>query len=142
MKLTPKQEKFAQVYVQTGNASEAYRQAYDAEKMKPETITVAASKLLANYNVTTRVQQIREELAKASQIGLKELLQELEQARQAALGCESPQSSAAVAATMGKAKLLGLDKVIIDHQSSDRSMSPKCHADAVLDALKAKYEAK
>jgi len=43
---------------------------------------------------------------------------------------------------MGKAKLLGLDKVIIDHQSSDRSMSPKCHADAVLDALKAKYEAK
>ena len=39
MKLTPKQEKFAQVYVETSNASEAYRQAYDALKMKPETIT-------------------------------------------------------------------------------------------------------
>ena len=89
-------------------------------------------------NVTARLKEIREELAKASQIDLKDLLEELEQARQAALGCESPQSSAAVAATMGKAKLLGLDKVIIDHQSSDRSMSPKCHADAVLDALKAK----
>ena len=30
----------------------------------------------------------------------------------------------AVAATMGKAKLLGLDKQVIDHQSSDGSMSP------------------
>ena len=142
MKLTPKQEKFAQVYVQTGNASEAYRQAYDASKMKPETITRKAFDLMQDGNVTARLKEIREELAKASQISLKELLEELEQARQAALGCESPQSSAAVAATMGKAKLLGLDKVIIDHQSSDRSMSPKCHADAVLDALKAKYEAK
>lgn len=142
MTLTPKQEKFAQVYVETSNASEAYRQAYDASKMKPETITRKAFDLMQDGNVTARLKEIREELAKASQIDLKDLLEELEQARQAALGCESPQSSAAVAATMGKAKLLGLDKVIIDHQSSDRSMSPKCHADAVLDALKAKYEAK
>lgn len=124
MKLTPKQEKFAQVYVETSNASEAYRQAYDASKMKQESIAVNASKLLANTNVTLRVQTIREELAKESQIGLKQLLEELEQARQAALTAESPQSSAAVAATMGKAKLLGLDKQIIDHQSSDGSMSP------------------
>ena len=123
MKLTPKQEKFAQVYVETSNASEAYRQAYDASRMKQESIAVKASELLSSGNVTVRVQQIREELAKASQIGLKELIEELEQARQAALGCESPQSSAAVAATMGKAKLLGLDKQVIDHTSSDGSMS-------------------
>lgn len=124
MRLTPKQEKFAQVYVETSNASEAYRQAYNTQKMKQESIAVNACKLLADANVTLRVQQIREELAKASQIGLKDLLEELEEARQAALAAESPQSSAAVAATMGKAKLLGLDKQIIDHQSSDRSMSP------------------
>ena len=124
MKLTPKQEKFAQVYVETSNASEAYRQAYDALKMKPETITRKAFDLMQDGNVTARLKEIREELAKASQIDLKDLLEELEQARQAALGCESPQSSAAVAATMGKAKLLGLDKQIIDHQSSDGSMTP------------------
>ena len=28
VKLTPKQEKFCQVFIETGNASEAYRQAY------------------------------------------------------------------------------------------------------------------
>lgn len=50
-----------------------------------------------------------------------DLLAELEEARQAALGAENPQSSAAVAATMGKAKILGLDKQIIDHRSSDGS---------------------
>ena len=37
-------------------------------------------------NVTARLKEIREELAKASQIDLKDLLEELEQARQAALG--------------------------------------------------------
>ncbi|RIQ42397.1 terminase small subunit, partial [Bordetella avium] len=35
--------------------------------------------------------------------------------RQAALSAETAQSSAAVAATMGKAKLLGLDKQVIEH---------------------------
>lgn len=124
MGLTPKQEKFAQVYVETSNASEAYRQSYNASNMKQESIAVNASKLLSNTNVTLRVQQIREDLSKSAQIGLKELLEELEEARLAALEADTPQSSAAVAATMGKAKLLGLDKQIIDHQSSDRSMSP------------------
>lgn len=124
MKLTPKQEKFAQVYVETSNASEAYRQAYHASKMKPETITRKAFDLMQDGNVTARLKEIREELAKASQIGLKDLLEELEQARQAALGCESPQSSAAVAATMGKAKLLGLDKQVVEHSNPDGSLRP------------------
>ena len=32
-KLTPKQRKFAEEYVNTGNASEAYRRAYDVGKI-------------------------------------------------------------------------------------------------------------
>lgn len=36
--LTPKQETFCLAYIETGNASEAYRQAYDAENMKPDTV--------------------------------------------------------------------------------------------------------
>ena len=123
MALTPKQEKFAQLYVELGNASEAYRQAYNS-KGKQESVAVEASKLLSGPNVSIRVEQIRKELAESSQIGLKELLNELEEARQAALQSETPQSSAAVSATMGKAKLLGLDKIVVDHQSSDLSMSP------------------
>ena len=61
MKLTPKQEKFAQVYVETSNASEAYRQAYDASKMKAETITVAASKLLAKPEIRGAANKLRKE---------------------------------------------------------------------------------
>ena len=32
--LTPKQEKFCQLYIELGNASEAYRQSYDCSKMQ------------------------------------------------------------------------------------------------------------
>ena len=37
MSLTPKQEAFCLAYMETGNASEAYRRAYDADNMKPAT---------------------------------------------------------------------------------------------------------
>ena len=46
-KLTPKQEASCLAYTKTGNASEAYRQAYDAKGMKDTTIHVKASELLA-----------------------------------------------------------------------------------------------
>jgi len=36
--LTIKQEAFCQAYIEKGNASEAYRMAYAADKMKPETV--------------------------------------------------------------------------------------------------------
>ena len=43
--LTIKQENFCQVYVETGNASEAYRRAYDAKNMKSETVRRTAKEL-------------------------------------------------------------------------------------------------
>lgn len=46
--LTPKQEAFAQRFVETGNASEAYRQAYNAEAMKAETVHRKAKELMDN----------------------------------------------------------------------------------------------
>ena len=49
--MTPKQERFCQAYIETGNASEAYRQAYNAEKMKAQTIHVKASELFASGKV-------------------------------------------------------------------------------------------
>jgi phage terminase small subunit len=36
--LTQRQEKFCLAYIETGNASESYRRAYNAENMKPVTI--------------------------------------------------------------------------------------------------------
>lgn len=122
--LKPKQESFCQKYIELGNASEAYRQSYDAEDMNSNVIHTKASELLKSGKVTVRIEQLRKDHKMRHNINIDVLLLELEEARQAALGAENPQSSAAVAATMGKAKILGLDKQVIDHTSSDGSMSP------------------
>lgn len=60
--LTIKQENFCQLYVSLGNASEAYRQAYNS-KAKHESVNVNASKLLADAKVSLRVADIRKELS-------------------------------------------------------------------------------
>jgi hypothetical protein len=73
-KLTPKQNKFAEEYVNTGNASEAYRRAYDVgADTKLETIATKASHLLAQYNISTRVQELKTKEAEAFQITRKEV---------------------------------------------------------------------
>jgi phage terminase small subunit len=106
--LTIKQEAFAQKYVETGNASEAYRQAYDAGGMKPATINVKACELLANGKVAARVAELRGKVETVHGVTVASLIAELEEARQVAKVRE--QGAAKVQATMGKAKLAGLDK--------------------------------
>lgn len=113
-KLTPKQEKFCQLYIELGDASEAYRQSYHCSKMKHETINVKASELLKNGKITVMVNELQAEHRQRHNLVVDDLLDELEEARQAALkAMPSPQCSAAVGATMGKAKLLGLDKLVV-----------------------------
>lgn len=123
IKLTPKQEAFCLAYLETGNASEAYRQAYSTSKMKTETITRKAKELLDNGKITARLNELRQPILERHAITIDDLLAELEENRQLAL--ENAQAAAANGSTMGKAKLLGLDKQIIDHTSSDGSMSPQ-----------------
>ena len=60
-KLTPKQETFCQEFIKCGNASEAYKRAYDCENMKSETINVKACELLKNGNITVRVKELDEQ---------------------------------------------------------------------------------
>ena len=108
MALTIKQERFCMVYVETGNASEAYRQAYNAENMKEASINVNACKLLADAKITLRVKELKSGHTKRHELTIDDLVKQLEEARQVALGLENPQCSAAISATMGTAKLLGL----------------------------------
>jgi len=139
-KLTIKQEAFARAYVETGNASEAYRRAYDSSKMKPESVYESASRLLADVKITARLAELREPIMQRHNVTVDSLVLELEEARRAALSADTPQSSAAVAATMGKAKLCGLDKQVIDLMSSDGSMTPAASQEAVLSALARKHQ--
>lgn len=108
MSLTIKQEKFCMVYVETGNASEAYRQAYNAENMTQNAVAVEACRILDSPNISLRIKELKSGHTKRHEITIDDLVAELEEARACALNGETKQTSAAVAATMGKAKLLGL----------------------------------
>ena len=61
--LTPKMLRFSQLLAVDGNASAAYRTAYDAENMLPETVTRAAHDLAHDSKVAARVETIHEEAA-------------------------------------------------------------------------------
>lgn len=116
--LTPKQEKFCQLYIELGDASAAYRGAYKADKMKAESVNVAACQLLASPKVSIRVSELKAEVQARHKLTVDDIIRELEEARQVALTTDTPQSSAAVAATMGKAKILGFDKQMIEHSGA------------------------
>lgn len=111
--LTEKQEAFCRAFVETGNASEAYRRSYDAKNMGQNTIAVKASEMLSKDNVSVRLQQLREVHQKRHNVTVDSLVAELEEIKNVALSAETPQSSAAVAAVLGKAKLMGLDKQLV-----------------------------
>lgn len=120
-KLTAKEEKFC-LEVATGvdefdkpiSYGEAYRRAYTVNKMTQKSVDEKASQIMAKVKIRSRVQELRDNVAKKAAITVESLLNELEEARQAALSAETVQSSAAVSATMSKAKLLGLDKQLVD----------------------------
>ena len=113
-KLTQKQETFCLSFIEQGNGSEAYRKAYNAGRMKTETINRNAKALLDNNKIAARLAELRKPIMERHKVTVDSLLAELEQARNIALEAETPQSSAAIAATMGKAKLVGLDKQLIE----------------------------
>ena len=117
IKLTPKQEDFCHFYIEMGNASEAYRESYDADSMNENTVNRKAHDLLENGKITARLEQIRKEHQRRHNLTVDTLLAELEDARKAAFIGDKAQVAGAVAATMGKAKLLGLDKQILVHSN-------------------------
>ncbi|TSB03975.1 terminase small subunit [Sphingorhabdus contaminans] len=111
--MTPKQEAFCLAYVETGNASEAYRRAYDAENMKPETINVQASKMLSDPKIAIRLAVLRDEHVERHNLTVDDLIAQLDEDRTFARDLKAP--AAAITASMGKAKLLGFLTDKIEH---------------------------
>lgn len=107
--LTVKQTAFCRAYIESGNAAQAYREAYDvAEDAKDGWIRVEACQLLDNPNVTREIQRLQEEAARLSLYTVKAAYDELEDARLLARDVKQP--GAAVSAISAKIKLFGLDK--------------------------------
>ena len=114
--LTPKQEKFCLVYLETGNASEAYRQAYDAKDMQDSTINRKAKDLLYNGKITARVQELRKPAVEAAQVTLTEHLNDLKRLRDKAE--QEGKYSAAIAAETARGKASGLYVENVNHSGN------------------------
>lgn len=98
----PRHERFAQELAKGKTADEAYQEAGYAENRGN------ATRLKANESVAARVVELQERGAVRVELTLADIIAELDEARRAALTAPTPQTGSAVAATMGKAKLLGL----------------------------------
>lgn len=112
MSLTAKQEKFCQGVAKGLSYSDAYREAYNAEKMKTETVNNSAFKLLINGEITARVEELKKRALKRYDLTVDDIITELEEARE--LAKQTSQSATMVSASMGKAKLLGM---VVDSQN-------------------------
>ena len=123
LRMTPKQEAFARAYIETGNATEAYRQSYNAEKMSQRALEVEASRLLANPDVALRVSQIQAKHQKRHEITVDRLtdmaFEAYKEAQRVAPTSGQMQTAAMIKATEFLAKLHGhlVDRSEVKHVS-------------------------
>lgn len=104
--LTPKQEAFALAYIETGNASEAYRRSYKAGKMTDKSVNEAASTLLKNPKVASRVAELRAPVVEKAGLTLEKHLDDLLQLRNMAV--KDAKWTAAIQAEIARGKAAGL----------------------------------
>lgn len=121
MKLTPKQEAFAHAFVETGNASEAYRRAYTPKRMSPNAIRVEAARLLTHPAIALAIQLSRTTTAEKHEITKDFLVGRLLGIATKAEESERTYSSA-VAALMGVAKITG--NITDKHEHMGRAGGP------------------
>lgn len=107
-KLTPKQLKFRELYMELGNATEAYRRAYNCKRMSDRAIQTEACKLLKNPRVAHSIADIQAKAAEASKITTESLSRELDEA--IAFAKSLNQSAPIVSAIIAKARINGLMK--------------------------------
>jgi len=105
-RITAKQEKACQVYIETGCKSTAYREAYNAGKMKPNTVNRRAFELFETDMVSARVAELQAEHRAKLGITIERLTDDLENAR--LMAHKEGQAGAAVSAITATAKLHGL----------------------------------
>lgn len=111
--MTPKQADFVRWYFELGNASEAYKRAYNSHA-KPNTLHRKANDLLKHPVIKAEVKAMQDQARERNQVTIDNVVDELEEARQIAK--QSGNAAAMVSATLGKAKVLGL---VVDKQETN-----------------------
>lgn len=122
-KLTIKQEMFCLAYIETGNASEAYRRAYDPKEAKPATINRTAKELMDTPKIAARIEELKAPVIERAQMTLESHLNDLKALRDAAAG--EGQYGPAITAEVSRGKAAGLytEKVIQDVNHSGTTVT-------------------
>jgi len=136
MRLTAKQDAFAQAIASGSTQADAYRKAYNAGGMKDGAIYREASLLLDNPKVAQRVEELRAEVARRNlwtrEMSVKALAAAYKLAR------DQGQAGAMTGAVRELNIMHGFNEPArVDHTSSDGSMSPACNDyDAKIKAIR------
>jgi phage terminase small subunit len=103
-KLTPKQAAFVSEYVKDYNGKQAAIRAGFSQR----TAEQQASRLLRNVKVKSALVELQKQAQERNEITVDDIIRELDENRNIALSALTPQAAAATAATIAKAKMLGL----------------------------------
>tara|TARA_R110000868_G_scaffold43634_2_gene146577 strand:+ start:1152 stop:1706 length:555 start_codon:yes stop_codon:yes gene_type:complete len=117
--LTAKAEKFAQEIARGGKTlSDAYRVAYNAEKVRPSQVNERASRLMASPKIMARVQELQLPVRVATAMTLESHLNDLLALRD--LATAQGQQAAAITAEIARAKAAGIvsDRLKVDHSGT------------------------
>lgn len=98
-------ERFARAWIKTGVAARAYLKA-GYEPTTRHALDVAASRLMTHVEVKRRIRELKKQMATRNRITVDSLVEELDEARVSAMALDQP--SAAITASMSKARLVGL----------------------------------
>ena len=126
-------ETAAQVFMQTGNKTEAFRQAGYSTNSTEQVITGNVQRLFRREPVLKRVAELQAEQAKLHAVTIESLTADLREDRALAYAVKNP--SAAVSAVMGMARLHGLDKQVL---TADLVNPPSLINIAIIDSKTAK----
>jgi phage terminase small subunit len=109
--LTAKQESFAQAIVKGSNQADAYKLAYNAEKMKDETIWSNASRLVIDRRIQARIKKLRQPSVNKVSLTLDKHLDDLLVLREKAANDEKWSSAIQAETVRGKAAGLHIEKI-------------------------------
>jgi phage terminase small subunit len=111
--ITAQKQRFIDAYLISSNATQSAIDAGYSEK----TASAQGSRLKRDPEIKKALQQAQDEASERNKVTVDHLIDELEAARQIAK--DERNASAMISATLGKAKILGLDK------PSDKVEQPK-----------------
>ena len=111
--LTIKQQKFIEVFLETNNATEAYRRAYHPVSVNENTLNRKAFDILHSDKVSARIREVEDKATQAMVYGLQEHLAELEEIRSLGIrkGSRNLGAAAKCVELKGKVKKLYTEQI-------------------------------